>query len=125
MSDSKADYSAESGRYVSSATGGSAKETDKKAFEKSKGREAKHGENWKREPVNFNEICDKFAPGARGRRRGQKFVVEGKRYVVQADMASGYVRIWDKILRKHVRLNGTPGTYKEGTHFKIKKREEM
>lgn len=41
-----------------------------------------------------------------------------------ADMASGYLRIFDKNQKTYIKLDGTPGTDKE-THFKIKKREEM
>ena len=48
----------------------------------------------------------------------------GGNYNVIADMASGYLRIYDNNLKSYVKLDGTPGTDKE-THFKIKKREEM
>lgn len=125
MSDNKDDYSDASGRYVEGATGEGANPADKKAYGDSKDRESRHNDNWKKQSVNFNEICDEFAPGARGERRGQKFIVMGDRYVVQADMASGYVRIWDKVLKSHVRLDGTPSKKDVETHFKIKRREEM
>ena len=41
-----------------------------------------------------------------------------------ADMASGYLRIFDKNQKTYIKPDGTPGTDKE-TYFKIKKREEM
>ena len=59
-----------------------------------------------------------------GHRDGIKHVYENSHYKVVADKAAGYLRIYDKWLRKNVDLNGrvrTPGR----THFKILTREEM
>lgn len=123
MADQKTAYSQASEYYVEAALDSSA--ANHVAYEKSKERQRKHGENWKKQPVNINEICDKFAPGDSGAIRGQKFIFEGPRYVVQADMAAGYLRIWDKQLRAHIKLDGTPSKDRRKTHFRIKRREEM
>ena len=123
MSDQKSAYSQASKYYVEAATGPDA--VNQNAYNKSKERERKYGENWNKQKVNLNEICDEFAPGDMGEIRGQKFIFEGDRFVVQADMAAGYLRIWDKELKSHVRLDKTPSSKEIETHFKIKRREEM
>ena len=69
-------------------------------------------------------MINKFAPNSVGKEKGVKFIFEGTRYIIKADMASGYLRIYDKVLKDYVKLDGTPGLRSE-THFKIKKRSEM
>ena len=60
-----------------------------------------------------------------GHQQGVKYVFEGERYEVKADMASGYLRIYDKVARSYVTLDGIPSDDLELTHFKILRREEM
>ncbi len=122
MSDYKTAYSEVSQHYVETVVPFS--DVDQGRYERSKSREARHNDQWIRNPVNINEICDRFTPGDDGYREGVKFVFESDRYLVKADMASGYLRIYDKELRAYVKLDGTPGTLAE-THFKILTREEM
>ncbi len=74
--------------------------------------------------MNINEIIDRFAPKFTSKVNKQKMIFFGERYNVIADMASGYLRIYDNVTKTYVKLDGTPGNDKE-THFKIKKREEM
>ena len=74
--------------------------------------------------VDINNIVQRFAPNSVGRAYGVKYQFESNRYIVKADMASGYLRIYDKLLEKYIKLDGTPGSLEE-THFKIKKRSEM
>lgn len=122
MSDSKHNYSRRSNDYIEHAV--SESYVDKGRYERSEAREAKWNEDWLKQQVNINEIVERFTPGARGRRNGVKYVFENRRWRIDADMVAGYLRIFDKRLRKHVKLDGTPGDNKE-THFKILKREEM
>lgn len=116
--DNKSIYSASSKYYVENHN---ATDYD---YDKSKEREKKHNSSWEKQKVNLNEIIDEFAPTFREREVGSKMIFFGERYNVIADMASGYLRIFDTVLKSHVKLDGTPGTDRE-THFKIKKREEM
>ncbi len=95
-----------------------------KAFEASKAREAKHGERWKSQPANINDVVNRFTPGASGEAMGVKYIFKGDRYTVVADMASGYLRIFDNEMGCYVRLDGSPGS-DEDTHFKIKSRGDM
>ena len=74
--------------------------------------------------VDINDVVHQFAPNSVGQAHGVKYQFESDRYIIKADMASGYLRIYDKVLRQYVKLDGTPGSLEE-THFKIKKRSEM
>jgi len=71
-----------------------------------------------------NTIVNQFADGDDGEQQGVKYVYESFQYKVIADMASGYLRIYDKILKDYIDLNGKPGS-RDNTHFKILRREEM
>ena len=97
---------------------------DQGRYDRSKDRETRWNESWKRQPVDLNDIVSRFTPGAQGRRRGVKYVFENARWRIDADMVAGYLRIYDKRTKKNVKLNGLPGSNKE-THFKILKRREM
>ena len=116
--DNKALYSKASKYYVENHN-----DSDTK-YDKSKEHEKKHNKSWEKQKVNLNEIIDKFAPVFTANEHGSKMIFYGKKYNVIADMASGYLRIYDKSLREYVKIDGTPGNDKS-THFKIKKREEM
>lgn len=123
MADYKSAYSGASSEYVSKDVATS--EVARGQYDRSKAREAKHGEKWKRTPVDINEVCARFAPKNRlGRRDGVKWRFKGDRYDVVADMASGYLRIRDKVAKKWCTLDGVPGD-DDITHFKIKRRDEM
>ena len=122
MADSKERYSVASHDYVERVVPTS--ELDRARFDRSKARERLYNDNWQSTPVNINEICSRFTPGSTGRKKGYKFEFKGERYTVIADMPAGYLRIFDRVLKRYVRLDGTPGTPEE-THFKLKKREEM
>lgn len=116
--DNKALYSKASNYYVENHN---VSEAD---YEKSKAREKKHNESWEKQKVNLNEIIDTFAPDFEAKEHGAKMIFYGDRYNVIADMASGYLRIYDNTLKEYVKLDGTPGNDKH-THYKIMKREEM
>ncbi|MGI6033435.1 MAG: hypothetical protein ACOX69_08470 [Coriobacteriales bacterium] len=122
MSDYKSVYSEASQYYVEKEVPSSG--TTQAQYDRSKAREAEYNENWKKRPVNLNEICDKFAPGDDGYKDGVKWKFNGERYQVVADMASGYLCIYDKETKTWCKLDGTPGNGDE-THFKILRREEM
>ena len=108
---------------VEASIGGS--DVERRLYEKSRKRAARFGENWKKNAVNLNAICDEFAPDSDGIISGVKMIFRGERYTVVADMASGYLRIYDSVTRCHVRLDVTPSQKENETHFIIKKREEM
>lgn len=122
MADAKTPYSTVSNYYITTTVPSSS--IDQGRYNRSKERERKYNDNWSKQKVNINEIVDKFAPGCTGVVDGVKYVFEGKKYSVVADMASGYLRIKDNYSGKYLKLDGTPGN-REETHFKIKKREEM
>lgn len=120
MSDKKDLYSKASQYYVENAASSGA---EKDRYDKSKLRENRHNNDWIKQKVNLNTVVDHFAPDGDAMQSGAKMRFSGTRYEVVADMAGGYLRIYDKNQR-YVKLDGTAGTNKE-THFKIKKREEM
>lgn len=122
MSDKKANYSAASKKYVSHTS--QSNSVDAERHRRSKERERKYNANWSKNEVNINDAVSKFAPNSQGVSKGVKYVFESQRYVVKADMSAGYLRIYDKQLKKYVKLNGQPGNNSD-THFKIKKRSEM
>ncbi len=120
MADAKSLYSTMATHYVNANS-----ENADPQYNSSKDRENRHNQSWLKQKVNLNEIVDRFAPGAKGEQKGGvKFIFSGDRYNVVADMASGYLRIYDKVLRQYIKLDGTVGNRRE-THYKIKRREEM
>ena len=128
MSDYKAAYSDVSNFYINDVV--PLNSIDQDRYGRSKAREEKFNENWKKQKVNLNEIVDKFVP-ENGTVKNQyshggiKYVFEGDRYKVICDKAGGYLRIYDKILKSYCKLDGTPSNDGDETHFKIKRREEM
>ena len=124
MADGKDDYSNASSRFTGEEIALS--EVARLAYSRSKAREQKHNDAWLKNKVNLNVAIAKFAPGAKGIRMGDvKFSYRGKRYDVITDMASGYLRIFDRETRHWVDLEGNPRRRGEDTHFKIMTREEM
>ena len=122
MSDSKTAYSEVSHYYVEVLA--ARHEADRLIYERSKKREAKYNDEWQKQPVNINEICDRFAPGDSGHAVKGKYIFEGPQYNVVADMPAGYLRIYDKVNGCYVLLDGSRDTKSMG-HYKILKREEM
>lgn len=98
MSDSKQRYSDSSRSYIGNDVPGSM--VDQGRYDRSKDREARWNESWKRQPVDLNDIVSRFTPGAQGRRRGVKYVFENARWRIDADMVAGYLRIYDKRTKK-------------------------
>ena len=94
------------------------------SYEKSKERESKYGSLWEKQKVNINDIVDEFTPNFHAKESGSKIRFIDDDYQVVADMAAGYLRIYDCNSKTYVKLDGNPGKASE-THFKIKKREEM
>lgn len=123
MSDSKQRYSDSSHKYVTNDVPSSMADQDR--YDRSKAREAKWNENWKRQPVNLNEIVERFTPDIQGHRNGVKYVFENSHWKVIADMVSGYLRIYNKRTKKFIKLDGTYTDDPTQSHFKILKREEM
>lgn len=115
-----------------------------KALERGIERAIKYHSNW--EPVNINDIVNKFAPGSTPYQRGGKIVFENANHTIAvlADAAGGYLRIQDLTAKTtkaqyltldgknghNVTINGktrgrTKAEYQQATHFRIKKLEEM
>lgn len=121
MGDQKSAYSSFAVDFVSVIA-----EASKSAahyLEEANARKARYGARWAKVSVNLVDICDEFAPGAAEENRGHKLIFRGERYTVICDPV-GYVRIWDKQLRRHVDLEGNPVNDKK-SHFRILKRKEM
>ena len=122
MADTKSAYSEASKHYIEVRVPASAEDQDR--FDRAKMREAQYNENWKKQMVNINEIVDEFCPSFSVKEKSNKYIFKGERYDVSADMAAGYLRIYDNQLKSWIKLDGTPAGRGEG-HYKIKKREEM
>ncbi len=123
LSDSKELYSEASRYYIEVDV--QQNQIDSERYERSKQREETYNDLWVNNSVNINEIVDRFAPHAKAKRHGVKYEFEGERYVVKADMPSGYLRVFDKETYSYVDLDGNPSINLDSTHFKILKREEM
>ena len=123
MSNAKAIYSEASKYYCETKVPSSS--IDQERYNKSKAREAKFNENWKKEKVNIVDIVEKYAPNAKAYENGYKFYFEGEKYTVITDMVAGYLRIKDNASGKWLRLDGTLTKSDKRTHFKIKRKEEM
>lgn len=122
MADNKELYSKASEYYVENKSVNS--NIDHNRFERSKIREQKYNEEWLKNKVNLNDIIDQFTPDFKAYENGVKYIFEGSKYTIKADMASGYLRIMENSTCRYLKLNGTYGNNNE-THFKIKRREEM
>ena len=116
--DDKAFYSKKSASYIEDRT------DSEVGYNKSKEREAKHNADWETNKVDLNKVIEKFAPNYDYKTNGSKMIFYGVDYNVVADMASGYLRIYDNKKKRYIQTNGKPGTEKE-THYKIKRRKEM
>ena len=101
MSDSKSRYSAAARFYAKIVSHGSMRDAIRYAL--SKAREEKYNENWKKHMVDLNEIVKKFTPGAKGKPKGVKFEFKNDKYIIKVDMPSGYLRIYDRKLKKYVK----------------------
>lgn len=123
MADSKSKYSSEAKFYTRVTSHSSI--VDAIRFARSKHRESKFNENWKKHMVNINDVISQFTPGVKGKPKGVKFQFENENYIVKVDMPSGYLRIYDKKAKSYIRIDGTPSRREEDTHFKIMKRKEM
>ncbi|MBO4462363.1 MAG: hypothetical protein J5749_05715 [Lachnospiraceae bacterium] len=123
MADSKSRYSDAAKVYGKITRHGSMLEAIR--YYKSKLREAKHNEMWKKHLVNLNEIVDKFTHGVKGKAQGVKFVFKNENYIIKADMPGGYLRVFDKKAKMYTDIMGKPSRNQDETHFKIKKRKEM
>lgn len=123
MSDSKKLYSEASRYYIEVDV--RQNRIDAERYKRSKKREEDFNDMWMKNPVNVNEIVDRFAPNAKVTKHGIKLEFEGDHYIVKADVPSGYLRIYDKEAHSYVTLDGTPCDDRDKTHFKILKREEM
>jgi hypothetical protein len=122
MADTKDRYSSSSKKYIEEIVPNSEKAEYK--YNISKRKEEKYNNEWETQKVNINEIVEKFAPDSTGNVIGYKYIFEGERYQVIADMVAGSLRIKDKKTNQPIKLDGKPGSRSE-THFKIKKRGEM
>lgn len=98
---------------------------DQERYNRAKTRETKFNENWKKEKVNIIDMVNKYAPDADAYEKGYKYYFEGKESIVICDMIAGYLRIKNKATDLFYKLDGTLTNSREGTHFKIKRKEEM
>lgn len=98
---------------------------DQARYNRAKLREKEFNEIWKKEKVNIIDIVNRYAPEAKAYENGYKFYFEGKDNIVICDMVAGYLRIKNKETGLFYMLDGTLTDSKAGTHFKIKRKEEM
>ena len=98
---------------------------EQERYNRCKEREREKNETWKRNKVNLVEIVQRFAPNAKTRRKGYKFIFEGDRYTVVADLVAGYLRIRDRVAKKFLDKFGNPSDDGDQTHMKIMRKEEM
>ena len=92
-----------------------------------------YGAGW--DSVNINDVVNKFAPGASTRDINGKIIFSnGEQFEVVADVAGGYLRIQDVSAGKltYITLSGeykpksiSKSKWKQMTHYRIKKLEEL
>ena len=122
MADSKANYSNTASTKISESS------SDPKiqaAYARAKEEERKFNTNWVKNKVDLNDLIDKFAPIHTIKIEGsRKCDIIGEKFIIKADIFNGSARLFDRTIKRYVKLDGTKGTLDQ-THFKIKKREEM
>lgn len=123
MSNVKAMYSVVSGYYCEQVV--PSNNIDRERYNRSKLREKEYNEKWEKQKVDVNKMVDEYAPNAKGFKKGGKFFFEGAENTVICDMSSGYLRIRKNAADLYYRSDGTLTDSNEGTHFKIKKWEEI
>ena len=79
-------------------------------YYRSKVRESKFNENWKKHMVNLNDVVNQYTPGVKGKPKGVKYQFENNKYIIKVDMPSGYLRIYDKSAKMYTKIDGTPST---------------
>lgn len=129
MSNSKDDYSDASKFYCEVLAKNSP--VVKSRYDRSKEREQKYNENWKKFMVNLNDLVDKYAPNAmvniykNKNDEKVKFEWKGELYTVCADKCSGCVRVHVNNKKIYFDINGNVSFNGNLTHFKIKKKGEI
>ncbi len=97
-----------------------------------KARADKYGPGW--ESVDINDVVEKFVPNATIRKSHGKIIYSnGGQFEVVADVAGGYLRIQDVTKSfEYVSMSGEykpkdigRSKWKQMTHYRIKKKEEM
>ena len=122
MADSKSNYSNTASAKTSEA---SSNPKIQAAYVRAKEEERRFNSNWSKNKVNLNDLVEKFAPIHATKLEGsRKYNIIGKNYIIKVDLFSGSARVFDRTIKRYVKLDGTKGTLDQ-THFKIKKREEM
>lgn len=131
MSDTKTAYHEQSINYYRQSENNV---LDQDRMARSKKRESRYNEQWKRRRVDLNEICRRFAPrDPHGHKEGYKWVFEDDRrnrvsgYRVVCDMVAGYLRVYKKTPRypkrgKPIEIDTGRFGSNETTHYKIRKR---
>ena len=130
MADSKTTYSTTVSKVKQASTSNNELKTQ---LSDGKARAEKYGSGW--DSVNINEVVDKFVPGATSyESHGKIFFENGGQYIVIADVAGGYLRIQDISAGQYVyvTINGehrppniSKSKWKQLTHYRIKKLEDM
>lgn len=92
--DSKARYSQAAKHYARILIHSSM--LDAIRYYRSKVRESKFNENWKKHMVNLNDVVNQYTPEVKGKPKGVKYQFENNKYIIKVDMPSGYLRIYDK-----------------------------
>ena len=123
MSNAKEVYSKLSQYYIEFAIFSTP--NTQKAYSASKRREALFNENWKQNKVNINQIIDKYTPEEAPTIHGVKAVWKNKYYIVKADMASGYLKVYDRIQKTFLNKHGNLVPDGKESHMKILRKEEM
>ena len=99
MNDSKTEYSEASKQYVNEDA--VTNPLDIARLKRSLDRKEKYGKNWEKNPVNLNEIVSIFCPDATEKTEsGVKYVFQNELYKIECDKGTGYLRIFDKKLKK-------------------------
>lgn len=88
-------------------------------------REALFNENWKKNKVNINEIINKYTPNETPKIHGVKSIWKNKDYIIKADMASGYLKIYDRHFKTFLDKYGNLVPDGPDSHMKILRKEEM
>lgn len=100
---------------------------------KGKERTNRYGMGWN--SANINDVVNKFVPGAKTKEINGKIIFSnGGQFEVVTDVAGGYLRVQDVSAGKltYVTLSGdykpksiSKSKWKQKTHYRIKKLEEM
>ena len=123
MGDTKSNYSMLASKYSSNKD---ASKHTKDIFKRVEAAKKQFGDNWRKNPIDINEVVAKLGPVIRQKVTGnRKLVLITKDNIIKTDLLGGYARMQNRITKKYLTNNYVESDDGDKTHLRILKRNEM